>query len=142
LITPKNISIESVQKISLPKVFFEAGSITAINGGIDIPFEIKRVFYTYDVPGGQDRGGHAHHELYQLVVAGSGAFNLKLDDGKSSKVLELNRPYEGIIIPPGIWGELVNFSSGAIALVLVSDLFKESDYIRDYDDYKSFKDWK
>jgi len=135
----QTITIDEVEKIALPKIYFDAGSITAINSGLDIPFEIKRVFYTYDVPGGQDRGGHAHHELYQLVVAGSGAFDLKLDDGTNTKTLPLNRPYEGIIIPPGIWGELINFSSGAIALVLVSDFFKESDYMRVYEEFKAFK---
>lgn len=119
----------------LPRIQTDAGSITALNNGRDIPFDIKRVYYLYDVPGGVERGGHAHKELQQMIVAASGSFDVILDDGKMKKTVTLNRPYVGLYLVPGIWRELVNFSSGAICLVLASDVYKEEDYIRDYKEF-------
>ena len=105
----------------------------------NIPFDIKRVYYLYDVPGGETRGGHAHKLLHQLIIAASGSFDVLLDDGKNKKVINLNRPYFGLYIIPGIWRELLNFSSGAICLVLASELYSESDYIRNFQIYLEFK---
>ncbi len=125
--------------IDLPKNLNLNGRITAINSSKEVPFEIKRVYYLYDVPSGEDRGGHAHIELQQLVVAASGSFDLVLDDGIDKKVIHLNRPFLGILMPSGIWRELTNFSSGSICLVMASHNYDENDYIRDY--YR-FKKWK
>jgi len=105
----------------------------------DIPFKIKRVYYLYDVPGGEERGGHAHKKLYQLVVAASGSFDIVLDDGKMKKSINLNRPYFGLSIVPGIWREIVNFSSGSICLVLASEFYSIKDYIRDYQLFRNLK---
>lgn len=137
----KTTTISQIEKITLPKVYREEGSITAINAGVDVPFDIKRVFYTYDVPGGQDRGGHGHYTLHELIVAGSGSFDVLLDDGKDKKVISLNRPYEGVILIPGIWMQLINFSSGAVALTIASQLYDPGDYMRDYDEFVKYKDW-
>ena len=122
--------------LKLPKIYKPQGSITPINGNIDIPFEINRVYYLYDVPGGESRGGHAHKNLHQLIVAASGSFDLIIDDGNIKKTVHLSRPYMGLYMPPGLWRELENFSSGAICLVLASHTFDENDYIREYSEYK------
>ncbi|GAA5522422.1 FdtA/QdtA family cupin domain-containing protein [Aliifodinibius salicampi] len=126
--------------IQLPKVFNEKGNITAINNweGI-IPFTIDRVYYLYDIPGGEDRGGHAHKELEQLIIAASGSFDLMLSDGTTNKTFNLSRPYYGVYMPPGLWRELHNFSSGAICLVLASEKYEETDYIRDKEEFKRYK---
>ena len=125
--------------VELPKVHNRAGNITAIENEITAPFDVKRVYYLYDVPGGEDRGGHAHKELQQFIIAVSGAFDVLLDDGINKKVIHLDRPYIGLHIIPGIWRELFNFSSGAICLVLASEGYIEDDYIRDYSKFLSFK---
>jgi len=125
--------------IELPKIHNRSGNITAINEIVDIPFKIKRVYYLYDVPGGEERGGHAHKNLYQLIVAASGSFDVVLNDGIEKKTIQLNRPYNGLIIVPGIWRELSNFSSGSICLVLASELYSSEDYIRDYALFKELK---
>jgi hypothetical protein len=132
-------TLEDVKLIQLPKVMNPAGSITAINDSIDIPFDLSRVYYLYDIPGGQDRGGHAHRELQQLIVAASGSFSILLKDGRASKEFNLKRPYEGLLLPPGLWRELRDFSSGSICLVLASHAYSESDYIREFSDFLSFK---
>jgi hypothetical protein len=124
--------------IELNKVHNRSGNLTAIDDKIDIPFDVKRLYYLYDVPGGAERGGHAHKGLYQLIVAASGCFDVVLDDGKNRKVVELNRPYYGLYVVPGIWRELINFSSGAICLVLASEKYDAEDYIRDYQDFLNF----
>ena len=121
--------------ISLPKIKNRAGNITPIHNNSEIPFEIKRVYYLYDVPSGESRGGHAHKELQQLIVAASGSFDVLLDDGGNKKVITLNRPDYGLLMPCGIWRELLNFSSGAICLVLASMPYSELDYIRDYNEF-------
>lgn len=125
--------------LELNKIHNRAGNITVIEGGINLPFEVKRIYYLYDVPGGVNRGGHAHKELYQLIVASSGSFDILLDDGLNKKIVELNRPYYGLLVVPGIWRELINFSSGAICLVLASHKYDENDYIRDYSTFIKFR---
>ena len=125
--------------IWLPKIADRSGNITAVNGNFDIPFAIKRVFYLYDIPGGESRGAHAHKECHQFLVAASGSFDVMVDDGYCKKVFNLNRPYFGLHIPPGIWAEEFNFSSGGICLVLASHNYDERDYIRSYDEYLNGK---
>lgn len=125
--------------VDLPKVHNRAGNITAIENRLHAPFDIKRVYYLYDIPGGEDRGGHAHRGLQQLIIAVSGAFDVKLNDGNNIQTFHLDRPYFGLYIVSGIWRELLNFSSGAIALVLASEVYDSNDYIRDYSDFIKFK---
>jgi len=128
-------SVYNCNVIELPKVHNRSGNITPINGMIDIPFSIKRVYYLYDVPGGETRGGHAHKNLHQLIVAASGSFDVVLDDGKNKKTVTLNRPNFGLYITPFIWRDLVNFSSGGVLLVLASMLYDEDDYFRNYENF-------
>lgn len=125
--------------VELPKVHNRAGNITAIENQLTAPFDTKRVYYLYDVPGGEDRGGHAHKELQQFIIAASGAFDVLLDDGINRKIIHLDRPYIGLHVVPGIWRELLNFSSGAICLVLASEGYSEHDYIREYANFISLK---
>lgn len=115
------------------------GNLTVVENGITLPFDVKRVYYIYDVPGGENRGAHAHKELEQLIVAVSGSFCVTLDDGYTKRSFFLNRPYQGLYVKPGMWRDLVDFSSGAVAMVLASDIYKKDDYIRDYDDFIDFK---
>ena len=115
------------------------GFITPINNNEDIPFDIKRVFFLYDIPGGESRGAHAHRECHQLLIAASGAFEVLLDDGKTKRQVMLNRPNIGLHIKPGIWASEINFSSGANCLVLTSHLYDEHDYIREYDNFLTFR---
>jgi len=121
--------------INFPKIQNRAGNITPIQNSIDIPFNVKRVYYLYDVPGGESRGAHAHKELEQLIIAASGSFDVTIDDGKNKKTISLNRPNFGLHLKPGMWRELSNFSSGSICLVLASLMYDETDYIRDYDQF-------
>ena len=104
-----------------------------------IPFDIKRVYYLYDVPGGESRGGHAHKELQQFIVAASGSFDVTIDDGQLKRTFTINRPYRGLLIVPGVWRELDNFSSGSVCLVLASTAYSADDYIRDYNEFKEYK---
>jgi hypothetical protein len=127
--------------LPLSKIHNRAGNITIVEGQKNIPFDVKRIYYLYDIPGGEDRAGHAHKELQQLIVAASGSFNVLLDDGQSKKVVTLNRPDYGLMVVPGIWRELFEFSSGAICLVLASHKYDEKDYIRDYDQFINYKAW-
>lgn len=121
--------------IPLPKIEMRAGNITPIEGDINLPFDIKRVFYSYDIPGGESRGAHAHKECHQFLVAASGAFEVLLDDGVNKRTVLLNRPFFGLHVPPGIWASEQAFSSGSICLVLASHGYDAADYIRDYDEY-------
>ena len=131
--------IYSCNVVELTKIQNLAGNITIIQNGKHLPFNIKRIYYLYDVPGGSERGGHAHKALNQLIVAASGSFDVILDDGRNKKIIQLNRPYFGLLVVPGIWREIVNFSSGAICLVLASEKYNEEDYIRRYSDFKKWK---
>ena len=121
--------------IELPKITDPRGNLTFIEGGRHIPFDIQRVYYLYDVPGGAERGGHAHRALHQLIIAMSGSFDVVLDDGIDKKRIHLNRSYNGLYVCPMIWRELDNFSSGSVCMVLASNLYDESDYYRDYSEY-------
>lgn len=124
--------------IELSKHHHEKGNITVVENGVSVPFGIKRVYYLYDVPGGESRGGHAHKDLYQLIVAASGSFTVTLDDGKVKRTFLLNRPYQALMVVPGIWRTLDDFSSGAVCLVLASECYTEDDYIRDYDEFITY----
>lgn len=121
--------------MEFPRTRERSGALTALESFKDLPFEINRVFYLYDIPGGENRGGHAHKLCHQLLIAASGAFDAKIDDGMRSQVIRLDRPYYGVYVPPGIWAEELNFSSGSICLVLASHAYDESDYIRDYSEF-------
>ena len=123
----------------LNKIHNRAGNITIVEGNENVPFDVKRIYYLYDIPGGEDRGGHAHKELRQLIVAASGSFNILLDDGKNKKIVTLNRPDYGLLVVPGIWRDLMDFSSGAICMVLASEGYSEDDYIREYQDFEDYK---
>jgi hypothetical protein len=121
--------------IELPKISDPRGNLTFIESGAHVPFDIQRVYYLYDIPGGADRGGHAHKALHQLIIAMSGSFDVILNDGTSSKRIHLNRSYFGLYVCPMIWRELDNFSSGSVCMVLASNKYDESDYYRNYTEY-------
>ena len=129
--------IDSCRIIELPKITDPRGNLSFIEGENHVPFEIQRVFYLYDVPGGSDRGAHAHRSLQQFIVAMSGSFDVVLHDGQQTKRYHLNRSYFGLYVCPMTWSELDNFSSGAVCLVLASSKYSELDYIRDYQEYRS-----
>jgi dTDP-4-dehydrorhamnose 3,5-epimerase-like enzyme len=130
------MSLSLCKLIDLPKIADARGKLTFIEGGRHVPFDIKRVYYLYDVPGGAERGGHAHKDLHQFIVAMSGSFDVVLDDGRHKKRIHLNRSYYGLYVCPMIWREMDNFSSGTVCLVLASNLYDESDYYRDYGDFQ------
>lgn len=135
----KGARISDCSIIALPKIQTESGDITSINNNLNIPFETKRVYYLYDVPNRADRGGHAHKALHQLIIATSGSFDLELFDGINTVKYTLNQPDQGLLIVPGIWRNLNNFSGGGICLVLASREYEEEDYIRDLIDYNQWK---
>jgi hypothetical protein len=116
------------------------GNLTVVENGITLPFDVKRVYYLYDVPGGESRGAHAHKDLEQLIVAASGSFTVTLDDGRDKRSFFLNRPYLGLYVKPGLWRDLYDFSSGAVCMVLASEIYKEDDYIRNYDEFLKYRD--
>ena len=128
--------------LELPKITNRAGNITPVHGSVNVPFDVKRVFYTYDIPGGEARGAHAHKECHQFLVAASGSFEVVLDDGINKRTVLLNRPFYGLHIPPGIWAAEQGFSSGAICLVLASHVYDDDDYIRDYQEFIKYRIWK
>ena len=115
------------------------GNISVVQNGDTVPFDVKRVYYLYDVPGGESRGAHAHRELEQLIIAASGSFTVTLDDGQCKRSFLLNRPYQGLYVKPGMWRDLVDFSSGAVAMVLASEIYQKEDYIRDYQDFLNYR---
>ena len=135
----KQTTIDDCRILQLPRVERREGSISVVEGGREVPFSIERVYYLYDVPGGATRGGHAHVELEQLFVSCLGAFDVVVDDGRRRQTVTLNRSYYGLYVPPGIWRELENFSSGAICLVLASLVYDESDYIRGHEQFVRLK---
>ncbi len=134
-----NSLVEHCSLVNLPKNQSNSGNITLVNNQQEIPFDINRVYYLFDIPSDGTRGGHAHRELNQIIIAASGSFDVLLDDGKNKRIVTLNRPYVGLHIIPGIWRELLNFSSGSVCLVLASDKYKEIDYIRDYSVFENLK---
>ncbi|WP_421548529.1 sugar 3,4-ketoisomerase [Pseudomonas sp. QD4] len=129
------MSVHDCKLIELPKITDQRGNLTFIESGRHIPFDIKRTYYLYDVPGGATRAAHGHRRLHQLMISMSGSFDITLDDGHEKKLFQLNRSYYGLYIPPMLWRDLDNFSSGAVCMVLASDYYEEADYFRDYNDF-------
>lgn len=128
-------SVNDCPIINLSKIENREGNLTPVENGIDIPFDVQRVYYLYDVPGGETRGGHAHKDLQQFIVAVAGSFDVILDDGFARKTIKMNRSSYGLYVPQMIWREIVNFSTGAISLVLASLPYTEEEYLRDFDDF-------
>lgn len=131
-------TLQNCKILSIPKIEDPRGNLSVIENDV-IPFDIKRVYYLYDVPSGAERGGHSHKEQQEFLVALSGSFDVILNDGKVEKTVTLNKPFEGLLITNGIWRELKNFSSGAVCLVIASDVFLEEDYIREFEDFLKSK---
>lgn len=135
----QHTTIHDCKLIDLRKISDPRGNLTVIEGNRDVPFDIKRVYYLYDVPGGESRGAHAHKALNQLLIAANGSFSVTLDDGKEKVTYNLKRSYYGLLIVPGIWRDLDDFSSGSVCLCLASEHYKMEDYIRDYDEFLKYK---
>jgi hypothetical protein len=133
------VNVFDCNLFTLPKIKFRAGNITPVHSMVEVPFEIKRIFYIYDIPGGEDRGAHAHKTCHQFLIAASGSFDIFLDDGKNKRTVSLNRPYFGLHVPPGIWAAEQSFSSGSICLVITSAFYQDNDYIREYESFKKLK---
>ncbi len=133
------VSVFDCSIIDIGKIQNRAGNISVIESTEQLPFEIKRIFYLYDIPGGESRGAHAHKACHQFLVAASGAFEVLLDDSKTKRLVQLNRPYVGLHIPPSIWASEINFSSGSICMVFASHVYNEQDYLRQYDDFLKFR---
>lgn len=131
------MSLDDCRIIELPKISDPRGNLTFIEGNHHVPFGIERVYYLYDVPGGAERGGHAHKALHQLIVAMSGSFDIELDDGRSKRRYHLNRSYFGLYVCPMIWRQIDNFSSGSVCMVLASNRYDEADYYRDYQEFQA-----
>jgi hypothetical protein len=129
------MGIEQCRMIELPKIADARGNLSFIEGGRHVPFDIKRVYYLYDVPGGETRAGHALKNTHQFIIAASGSFDLVLDDGRERKTIGLNRSWKGVYVAPMVWRELVNFSSAGVCLALASTYYDAGDYIRDYDEF-------
>lgn len=132
-------SVYDCSVVDLPKYMFDEGNLTWVERNKNVPFDIQRVFYLYDIPGGEARGAHAHRQCHQFLIAASGAFEVVLDDGVNKRTVMLNRPFCGLHIPPGIWAAEQGFSSGSVCLVLASETYDESDYIRDYNDFIQYR---
>lgn len=135
----RKATIEDCKLMDLRKIQDPRGNLTPIESQLDVPFDIKRVFYQYDVPGGESRGAHAHIRDNQFLIAVSGAFEVLVDDGINKKIYTLNRPYFGLLVPPGIWSAEQEFSSGSVCLVLTDNGYDEADYIREYDEFLAYK---
>jgi len=125
--------------ITLSRHHHANGNLTAVNNGLDLPFDIQRTFYIYDVPGGAERGGHSHYTCHEFIIAISGSFDVTIDDGSEKRTYTLNRPYQGLLVVPGIWRTLQNFSSGSVCLALASHHYDEDDYVRNYEQFKRLK---
>lgn len=134
-----SITVHDCKLLDFPKNHQLNGNLTSITNNVEVPFDIKRIYYLYDVPGGNSRGGHAHKDLHQIMIALSGSFTVTLDDGAQKKSFQLYQPYQGLLIPPGLWRDLDTFSSGSICMVLASAVYDEHDYFRDYE---AFLKWK
>jgi hypothetical protein len=134
----KKTTVFDCNIVHFPRLQNRAGNITAVQNGIELPFDLKRVYYLYDIPGGEDRGAHAHLRLEQMIIAASGSFDVTIDDGRNKKTVQLNRPFFGLHVLPGMWRDISNFSSGAICLVLASELYDTTDYIRTYEEYLNY----
>ena len=135
----RQTTVEDCKQVSLPKIHNRSGNITALENKKSIPFDINRVYYLYDVPSNEERGGHAHYELEQFIIAVSGSFDIILNDGITEKIVTLNRPDKALHVVPGLWREINNFSGGSICLVLASIKYDQNDYIRNYNDFLKFK---
>ena len=135
----KKPTIYDCAVIELPRIKDRSGNISIVEGEKNLPFEVKRVFYLYDIPAGEDRGAHAHKECHQFLVAASGSFEIELNDGTNKKTVTLNRPFYGLHVPPGIWAAEKGFSSGSVCLVLTSHKYNAEDYIREYDDFLNYR---
>lgn len=136
---PRQVTVFDCHIYQLPRIGAVSGHITAVQNSVELPFDIKRVFYLYDIPAGENRGAHSHKECHQFLIAAGGSFEVMVEDGRNCKTLFLNQPFMGLHIPPGIWAREHNFSSGSICLVLTSHSYNESDYIRKYEDYLEFR---
>jgi dTDP-4-dehydrorhamnose 3,5-epimerase-like enzyme len=135
----KNSTVFDCSLITFDKNHQLKGNLTSVTNNKQVPFDIKRIYYLYDIPGGLSRGAHAHKDLKQLVVALSGSFDITLDDGQVKRTFQLSRPNMGLLIPAGLWRELYNFSSGSICMVLASEIYNEQDYLRDYNEFSTWK---
>ncbi len=138
----EHTTIYDCMLLNFPKNHQLNGNLTSITNGKEVPFAIKRIYYLYDVPGGNSRGGHAHKDLYQIMIALSGSFTVTVDDGNLKRSFQLFQPYQGLLIPPGLWRDLDNFSSGSICMVLASELYDEEDYFREYENFVAWKSLK
>lgn len=139
LFPPRPFTVYDCGVFELPKVHDRRGNLTAVNNRLDLPFDTKRVFYIYDIPSGATRGAHAHKEAWQFIVAASSSFDILLDDGHNRRMVHLDRPNYGLLVPPGIWSRLQNFSSAAVCMVLTSHLYDPDDYLRDYDEFLAYR---
>jgi len=137
----RQISVYDCSVIELQRINNRSGNITPVTNNVNVPFEIKRVFYIYDIPGGENRGAHAHKECHQFLIAASGSFEIEMDDGINKRTITLNRPYYGLHIPPGIWAAEKGFSSGTVCLVLTSHKYDETDYLREYNIFRTWKNY-
>lgn len=137
--TQESRLIDAVKIIPLPRIYDPRGNLTFAESDAQLPFKINRAYWIYDVPAGEERGGHSHYEMLQILVAVGGSFNVNVCDGENWRTFTLNRPYEGLFLPPEVWHTLDNFSSGAVCLSLASTLFEEADYIRDFEEFKRIR---